>query len=108
MMSFMDPTTLAIAGIVVMLALIAMGVPIAFAMAVVGAGGYWILVGYKPALTQIYMNAVQKGSELVFIALPLFILMGQLVYQSKLAVDLYDCVQKWFGRLPGGRDLPRG
>lgn len=102
MMSFMDPTTLAIAGIVVMLALIAMGVPIAFAMAVVGAAGYWILVGYKPALTQIYMNAVQKGSELVFIALPLFILMGQLVYHSKLAVDLYDCVQKWFGRLPGG------
>lgn len=102
MMEFLDPTTLAIAGIVLMLALIAMGVPIAFAMAVVGAAGYWILVGYKPALTQIYMNAVQKGSELVFIALPLFILMGQLVYQSKLAVDLYDCVQKWFGRLPGG------
>ena len=102
MMTFMDPTSLAVAGIVVMLALIAMGVPIAFAMAVVGAGGYWILVGYKPALTQIYMNAIQKGSELVFIALPLFVLMGQLVYHSKLAVDLYDCVQKWFGRLPGG------
>jgi tripartite ATP-independent transporter DctM subunit len=102
MMALTDPTTLAVAGIVVMLALIARGVPIAFAMAVVGAGGYWILVGYKPALTQIYMNAIQKGSELVFIALPLFILMGQLVYHSKLAVDLYDCVQKWFGRLPGG------
>ena len=72
-MEFLDPTTLAVAGIVVMLA---MGVPIAFAMAVVGAAGYWILVGYKPALTQIYMNAVQKGGELVFIALPLFILMG--------------------------------
>ena len=98
----MDPTTVAILGIVLMLGLIALGVPIAFSMAVTGIAGYWILVGWKPALTQIYINAVDKGSDIVFIALPLFILMGQLVYHSKLAVDLYDCVQKWFGRMPGG------
>ncbi|MBO6782051.1 MAG: TRAP transporter large permease [Alphaproteobacteria bacterium] len=98
----MDPTTVAILGIVIMLGLIAFGVPIAFSMAIVGAGGYWILVGFKPAMTQVYINSYQKGSELVFIALPLFILMGQLVYHSRIAVDLYDCVQKWFGRLPGG------
>lgn len=98
----MDPTTIAILGIVIMLGLIAMGVPIAFSMAVVGAGGYWMMVGFKPAITQVYINSYQKGSELVFIALPLFILMGQLVYHSRIAVDLYDCVQKWFGRLPGG------
>jgi len=98
----MDPTTLAVLGIVVMLGMIALGVPIAFSMAVTGIGGYWILVGLKQALTQIYINSVDKGADIVFIALPLFILMGQLVYHSKLAVDLYDCVQKWFGRLPGG------
>ncbi len=98
----MDPTTIAILGIVIMLGLIALGVPIAFSMAVVGAGGYWMMVGFKPAITQVYINSYQKGSELVFIALPLFILMGQLVYHSRIAVDLYDCVQKWFGRLPGG------
>ncbi len=98
----MDPTTVAILGIVVMLGLIALGVPIAFSMAVTGIGGYWILVGWKQALSQIYINSIDKGSDIVFIALPLFILMGQLVYHSKLAVDLYDCVQKWFGWLPGG------
>jgi C4-dicarboxylate transporter, DctM subunit len=98
----MDPTIVAVLGIVVMLGLIALGVPIAFSMAVTGIGGYWIMAGWKPALTQIYINAVDKGSDIVFIALPLFILMGQLVYHSKLAVDLYDCVQKWFGRFPGG------
>jgi tripartite ATP-independent transporter DctM subunit len=98
----MDPTTVAVLGIVVMLGLIALGVPIAFSMAVTGIAGYWVLVGWKPALTQIYINAVDKGGDIVFIALPLFILMGQLVYHSNLAVDLYDCLQKWFGRLPGG------
>jgi C4-dicarboxylate transporter DctM subunit len=98
----MDPTTVATGGVVLMLGLIALGVPIAFSMAVTGIAGYWILVGWKPALTQIYINAVDKGSDIVFIALPLFILMGQLVYHSRLAVDMYDCVQKWFGRMPGG------
>ena len=100
---FADPTTIAILGVVIMLALIALGVPIAFAMAAAGAGGLWILEGsFTKTALFVYMDAYQKGSELVFIALPLFILMGQLVYHSRLAVDLYDCVQKWFGRLPGG------
>ena len=32
----------------------------------------------------------------------MFILMGQLVYRAELAGDLYDCLQKWMGWLPGG------
>ena len=32
----------------------------------------------------------------------MFVLMGQLVFHLRLAEDLYDAVQKWLGRLPGG------
>jgi tripartite ATP-independent transporter DctM subunit len=28
--------------------------------------------------------------------------MGQLVFRTGLATDLYDCIYKWLGRLPGG------
>src|SRR3546814_13068908 len=52
--------------------------------------------------TQLQMNAVQKGMQFTMVALPMFILMGQLVYHARIAEDLYDCVQKWFGRMPGG------
>src|SRR5690606_23615796 len=81
---------------------IAFGVPIGFALGVAGILGYWYLVGWIPALTQLYIHALEQSQNLVFVALPLFILMGQLVNHSRIAADLYDCVQKWFGRLPGG------
>jgi C4-dicarboxylate transporter, DctM subunit len=98
----MDPTIIAVAALVSMLALIAFGVPIGFALSVSGVLGYWYLVGWKPALTQLYIHAIEQSQNLIFVALPLFILMGQLVHHSRIAADLYDCVQKWFGRLPGG------
>lgn len=44
----------------------------------------------------------ESGTLFVFIALPLFLLMGQLAYRTGITNDLYDCVHKWFGRLPGG------
>src|SRR3546814_12660755 len=36
------------------------------------------------------------------VALPLYFLMGQLVFRTRIAEDLYDCVYKWLGRMPGG------
>lgn len=98
----MEPITLAILGIFVMLAMIGLGVPIAFAMTAVGAVGVWLQVGSNVMFTQLSMNAIQKGSQFTMVALPLFILMGQLVSHARIAADLYDCVQKWFGRMPGG------
>jgi tripartite ATP-independent transporter DctM subunit len=77
-------------------------VPIGFARSLAGHTGYWYMVGAKPALTQLYIHAMEQTQNLVFVALPLFVLMGQLVHHSRIAADLYDCVQKWFGRLPGG------
>src|SRR3546814_9169810 len=95
----MDPITVAYIGMGIMLAMIAMGVPIAFAMTAVGAAGTWVLVGPGAMFTQLQMNAVQKGMQFTMVALPMFILMGQLVYHARIAEDLYDCVQKWFGRI---------
>ena len=98
----MDPILIAILGVVIMLMLIAFGVPIAFSMAIIGVVGIWATLGFPQAVTQISIYAIERGRDFVFVALPLFILMGQLVYHSGIAVDMYDCVHKWCGRLPGG------
>ncbi len=89
-------------GIVLLLALIALGVPIAFSMATIGALGTFILVGPEAAFRQVAMIAWDKGTDFVMVCIPLFIMMGQLVYHAGIASDLYDCVQKWFGRVYGG------
>lgn len=98
----MELTTIGIIGIGIMGGLIAIGVPIAFSMAVVGALGTFYLAGFQQALSQISLIAWDKGTDFVMVCIPLFILMGQLVFHAGIAGDLFDCVQKWLGRLPGG------
>ena len=78
------------------------GVPIAFAMAIVGAVGIWILEGAGPALAHAVLIPWDEGRSFVFVTIPLFVLMGQLVYHTGLATDLYDAVRSWIGKVPGG------
>lgn len=98
----MEPSTIGLIGFAALLGLIAAGVPIAFAMAAVGIVGNLVLVGVTPTAAQVGLNAWENATNFVLIALPMFVLMGQLVFQLRIAEDLYDAVQKWLGRLPGG------
>jgi len=98
----MDPLTTGILGLILMLLMIAIGVPIAFSLVVMGAAGMCYVTGIGPTLAQISMIAWDKGNSFVILCVPLYILMGQLVFHTGIATDLYDFVQKWLGRLPGG------
>ena len=57
-----------------------MGVPIAFAMAAVGLGGIWILEGPSAAMAHVTLVSWSEGQSFVLVTIPLFILMGQLVF----------------------------
>ena len=48
----MEVTTVGLLGVGLLIVLLAMGVPIAFAMAAVGLGGIWILEGPSAAMAQ--------------------------------------------------------
>lgn len=98
----MDPTAVGILAIMLMLALVLAGTPVGFALMVVGVAGH-ILVGdpFKAAL-QVQLVAWEVGNNFLLIAAPLFILMGQLVYHTGIASDLYEAVHRWFGCMPGG------
>jgi tripartite ATP-independent transporter DctM subunit len=89
-------------GILAMFVLLMLGVPIAFAMAITGAVGLWILEGPGPALAHTTLIPWTEGRSFVFVTIPLFVLMGQLVFHTGLAKDLYSAVRTWIGRVPGG------
>jgi tripartite ATP-independent transporter DctM subunit len=89
-------------GIAGMFVLLVLGVPIAFAMAMTGAIGLWILEGPGPAMAHTLLIPWSEGRSFVFVTIPLFVLMGQLVYHTGLATDLYDGIRSWIGRVPGG------
>ena len=90
------------AAVGLMLLLVAIGMPIAFAMALVGSLGLIWFGGVDQAAMQLTSIGWETGTDFIFITAPMFILMGQLVYRSDFASDLYTCLQKWLGWLPGG------
>ncbi|MBI1203430.1 MAG: TRAP transporter large permease subunit [Rhodopseudomonas sp.] len=91
-----------IIGLAAMLALIALGIPIALSLLATGAVGLIVMGGSVFAETQLVLNLWDEGTNFALTAIPLYLLMGQLVFRTGLATDLYDCIYKWVGRMPGG------
>lgn len=98
----MSPELVGLAGVGFMLLLILAGVPIGWALLFAGALGNAALSGLPQSALQLVSVLTESGTNFLLIALPMFVLMGQLTYHAGIAPDLYDAVHKWFGRLPGG------
>ena len=98
----MDPFTLGIVALVAAVALIAIGVPLAFAIRSVAIVGIIIFFDTNLSGVQLYNSVFGKGTDFLLASVPLFIFMGQLVAVGNIGRDLYECVYKWFGKVPGG------
>ena len=97
-----EPQTIGMIAFGFMLVLIVIGVPIGISMLGTAAVGLFIVGGPIHAETQLSITFVEQGTNFIIVAIPLYFLMGQLVYRTEIAADLYDCIYKWLGRLPGG------
>ena len=87
---------------VLLLLILVFRVPIAFALALVGAVGFWIIVGAVPAISlaaAIFTDTVMNYSLSV---VPLFILMGNLVSKAGLSHELYAASHAFLGHRRGG------
>ena len=87
---------------VMLLLVLGLRVPIAFALAVVGFVGYTFLVGYPAAVdraAQVFTGTVQNDSLAV---VPLFILMGNFVARAGLGNELYNASNAFLGHRRGG------
>ncbi|MGQ7261917.1 TRAP transporter large permease [Vreelandella sp. V005] len=97
----MDPITLGIIVAIALIALMAIGTPIAFAL-----GGVSLLaLLYDRGLSELtYFGETffDRIAEFGFVAIPMFILMGAAVASSPTGRDLYRSLDLWMGKLPGG------
>lgn len=89
-------------GLVVLLAFIMAGVPIAFAMALVGTGGLVLLLGPRGALSIVGQTLFDTGLSYTLSVVPLFILMGNFVTRAGLSDKLYAACYSWLGARRGG------
>ncbi|HSF95668.1 MAG TPA: TRAP transporter large permease [Thermohalobaculum sp.] len=88
-------------GFTAMMALLLASMPIAVIMVLLGVVGGVMLYGW-PLLNS--MGPVIWGvqNENILTAIPLFILLGELLLRSGLADRMYGALALWLGRLPGG------
>lgn len=92
---------LALTGFGFMLAMMLVGIPIAVAMFVVGAGGGLLAFG-MPFLDSAASVVWGVQNENLLTSIPLFILLGELLLRSGIADRMYSALSAWLGRLPGG------
>lgn len=98
----MSPTVLAVIGIVVMIGLMFLRMPVSFALLLVGGVGAAIMVGPSAAAQLLSAETFRMFTSYSLAVVPLFILMGQVVFRAGLSAKLYDTAHKWVGSLPGG------
>jgi C4-dicarboxylate transporter DctM subunit len=98
----MSPEIIGILGIVLMFILLAMGMYIGIAMALVGFLGLCFLVGWESGMSILGMTPLAEGSSYTLSVIPLFVLMGQFAFISGISTDIYKTVYAWMGRFRGG------
>jgi tripartite ATP-independent transporter DctM subunit len=98
----MDPITIGVISLVALTLFLMSGVRIAFATALCGFCGLWILRGYDPAAVLSATSILGHLTNYNLLVLPLFIMMGFFAYYAGITRDLYFAARQWFGHLPGG------
>lgn len=98
----MDPTLIGIIGILIMLALFMTRMPVAYVMALVGFVGFALMISWKGGLNLLSRNIYEAFASYGLTTIPLFILMGQLAFNSGISSRLYDTAYKFFGSTRGG------
>lgn len=98
----MDPISLGVLSLGILTLFLLSGMRIAFATALCGFLGLWMLRGYDPAAALSATSIFGHITSYNLLVLPLFIAMGFFAYHAGITRDLYFTARQWFGQLPGG------
>jgi tripartite ATP-independent transporter DctM subunit len=97
-----DAMTIGLGGLAVLVALIALRMPIAYAMILVGGVGVTILNGPDIFMSQLKTLAYGQFSIYDLTVVPMFVLMGNIATKAGLSKDLFRAANAWLGWMRGG------
>jgi len=83
------------------LVLLAIGLPVAFAFILVNLVFVMILMGLNAGPHQMIMNMFDSLSIFTIAPVPLFILLGEILFHSGIALRALDALSNMLGKLPG-------
>jgi TRAP-type mannitol/chloroaromatic compound transport system permease large subunit len=97
-----DPITVGIIGLIVVLFLFLTGIELGFAMVIMGLPASHTSSPWMPHSTCSRRTCTIVLNTYSFTVIPLFVLMGQVAFNSGIAKRLFDAAHKFIGHIPGG------
>lgn len=98
----MSSVQIGVAAIAILLVLLALRVPIAFALGGVAVVGMMALRGPSAAFGMLASQPYDFIAHWTLTAVPMFLLMGSIAYHAGLTQSLYAAASLWLSWLPGG------
>ncbi|MBC8459488.1 MAG: TRAP transporter large permease subunit [Deltaproteobacteria bacterium] len=89
----------------IMVFLIASGIPVAVAFLFIDILGAVLFMGGEPGIIQLIVNMEESLTSFSLLPVPLFILMGEVMFHSRLGFKAIDVIDQWIGRIPGRLSL---
>ncbi len=81
--------------------LLFLGLPVAFSFLVINLIGAWLFLGGDAGMIQFARNSVGSVASFSLTPIPLFILMGEVLFHTGLAVKVIDGVERLIRQVPG-------
>jgi C4-dicarboxylate transporter, DctM subunit len=97
----MNPMELGILVAVVLIIVLLSGAPVAFSLGIV-AVGFLVMFEGIGSLEVVAETLFGGLNEFALLSIPMFILMGAAIASSRAGSDLYEALERWFYRVPGG------
>jgi len=97
----LNSETIGILGLVLMLVLMFIRVPLAFSFLISGLVGLIFITTFQTAVNAFSFMPYNQATNYILACLPMFILLGLIIGESRIGQSLYAVAYKWIGRLPG-------
>lgn len=81
--------------------LMVFGMPVAFAFTLVNILGAYLFWGGEIGLGQLILSIYESVTNFTLLPIIMFVLMGEVMFHSGIALRMVDTLDKWLGRLPG-------
>src|SRR5512145_655039 len=81
--------------------LLFIGMPVALTFIAVNIVGAWLYMGGEPGLAQLARSSVGSITAFALTPIPLFVLMGEVLFHTGLALKVIEGIERLIRRLPG-------
>ena len=88
-----------------LVAFMALGMPVVFAFFAANLVGAWLFMGGDIGVMQLVRNAAESVQSFALLPIPLFIFMGEIMFHTGVAGRAIDAVDRLIARVPGRLSL---